>query len=219
MQYADVVGREQFVADTFGSQHWLWDAPDVFRFDPANRQLVGAEFRLPEESASAEDAARVPVAPSVRLGGLRADEVRDFRHEMCTVHCRAAGDSVLTCLRDLDVLDEPFDARIGIAPDVALLVQHGAVVGWSLTDPVRYLTTEYVGPDLNPPSPETQRLLTECLDLTTAPGIHGVEDGEPSALARLRAADEALRDQYEDRRRAGALRQLIANMVDIYGNW
>ncbi|MFJ7205743.1 hypothetical protein ACIQWR_19675 [Streptomyces sp. NPDC098789] len=135
VRYADVVEREQFVADTFGSQEWLWDAPDVFRFDPSNQQLVGAEFRLPEDSASAEDAARVPVTPLVRPGGLRADEVRDFRHEMCTVHCRAPGDSVLTCLRDLDVLDGPLDARIGIAPGVALLVQHGAVVGWSLTIP------------------------------------------------------------------------------------
>lgn len=51
--------------------------------------------------------------------------------------CRAPGDTVLTCLRDLDVLDEPLEARIGIAPDVALLVQHGTVVGWSLTDPAR----------------------------------------------------------------------------------
>lgn len=59
---------------------------------------------------------------------------------MCTVLCRAPGDAVLTCLRDLDVLDEPLEARIGIAPDVALLVQQGAVVGWSLTDPARYLT-------------------------------------------------------------------------------
>ncbi|WP_053691706.1 hypothetical protein [Streptomyces sp. WM6372] len=78
--------------------------------------------------------------PVVLAGGLRADEVQDFRHEMCPVLYRAAGDAELTCVRDLDVLDEPVDARIGIAPDVALLVQNGAVVGWSLTDPARYLT-------------------------------------------------------------------------------
>ncbi|MFD1306893.1 hypothetical protein [Streptomyces kaempferi] len=58
---------------------------------------------------------------------------------MTTELCRAPGDTVLTCLRDLDVLDEPLDARIGIAPGMALIVQHGTVVGWSLTDPARYL--------------------------------------------------------------------------------
>lgn len=150
--YADRVERERFFADTFGSQDVLWDLPDVFRFAPGDRKLVGAEFRIPEESASAEDSARVPVMPEVRPGGLQADEVKDFRHEMCTVLCRAPGDAVLTCLRDLDVLDQPLDARIGIAPDVALLVQHGTVVGWSITDPARYLTTGFAAPDPAPPS-------------------------------------------------------------------
>ncbi|WP_251056284.1 hypothetical protein [Streptomyces sp. ISL-94] len=190
VQYADVKERERWLLGTFGSQDWLWDTPDVFRFDPAGRNLVGAEFQLPGETASAEDAARVPVTPAARPGGLRADEARDFRHEITTVLCRAPGDTVLTCLRDLEVLDEPLEARIGIAPDVALLVQHGTVVGWSLTDPVRYLTTTFADPDPGPPSPEARRLLTECLDLTTEPVLEDVEDGDPVALARLRAADE-----------------------------
>ncbi|MEU9190557.1 hypothetical protein AB0D14_39815 [Streptomyces sp. NPDC048484] len=214
--YADRVERERFLADTFGSQDWLWDAPDVFRFDPSGRQMVGAEFRMPEESASAEDSARLPVVPAARPGGLRADEVKDFRHEMCTVLCRAPGDTVLTSLRDLAVLDEPLDARIGIAPDVALLIQHDTVVGWSLTDPVMYLTPGLAAPDPDPPSPATRRLLTECLDLVTTPLVDDLVDGEPAALARLQAADEALRNQREDRHRADALLDLIATYVEDY---
>ncbi|MEU9670612.1 hypothetical protein AB0J81_36140 [Streptomyces bobili] len=217
--YTDAAERVRFLADTFGSQDWLWDAPDIIRFDKADRNLVGAEFHWPEESASAEEAARLPLTPAVRTGGLRADEVRDFRHERCTVLCRAPGDTALTCLRDLDVLDEPLDARIGIAPDMALLVQHGNVVGWTLTDPARHLTTAHAEPDPNPPSPSTRRLLTECLDLVTTPGVDDVVDGEPAALARLQAADKALREQREDRHRADALLELIATYVDDYGNW
>ncbi|MET7617229.1 hypothetical protein [Streptomyces sp. NPDC005408] len=217
--YANVKERERFLVATFGSQEWLWDTPDVFRFDKDSLQLVGAEFQMPCTSPYCETSDRVPVMPALRPGGLRADEVQDFRHEMCPVLCRVPGDTVLTCLRDLDVLDEPLEARIGIAPDVALLVQHGAVVGWSLTEPAQYLTTPYTDPDPNPPSPATRRLLTECLDLVTDPLIYDVEDREPAALARLRAADEALRDQREDRHRADALRELIANLVDTYGNW
>ncbi|WP_328301229.1 hypothetical protein OG389_28170 [Streptomyces sp. NBC_00435] len=218
-RYADVKERERWLLDTFGSQDWLWDAPDVFRFDPVGRQLVGAEFQLPGESASAEDSARLPLIPAVRSGGLRADEFRDFRHETCSVLCRAPKDAVVTGLRDLDVLDEPLDARIGIAPDVALLVQRGAVVGWSLTDPARYLTSGFAAPDPNPPCPATRRLLTECLDLTTTPVVDDLVDEEPAALARLRAVDEALRNQHEDRQRADALTALIATMVEDYGNW
>jgi hypothetical protein len=216
--FADRVERERFLADTFGSQDWLWDLPDVFRFAPSSRRLVGAEFRIPEESASVEDSARLPVTPEVRPGGLRADEVKDFRHEMCTVLCRAPGDAVLTCLRDLDVLDEPLDARIGIAPDVALVVQHGAVVGWSLTDPAKYLTTAYADPDPTPPSPATRRMLTECLDLMTTSVVDDLVDGEPAAVARLRAADATLRAQHEDRHRADALLELIATYVEDYGS-
>ncbi|MER5538980.1 hypothetical protein [Streptomyces mirabilis] len=217
-QYADAKERERFLADTFGSQEWLWDNPDVLRFEPAGRKLVGVELQLPGESASVEDSARVPHTPAVRPGGLRADEVRDFRLEMCAVLCRTPGDAVLTGLRDLDVLDEPLEARVGIAPDVALLVKHGTVVGWSLTAPARYLTTGFAAPDADPPSDVTRRLLTECLDLVTQPVILDVEDREPSALARLRAVDEALRNQREDRHRADALLSLIANLVEDYGN-
>ncbi|MCY0938772.1 hypothetical protein, partial [Streptomyces sp. H34-S4] len=215
VHYADVNERERFLADTFGSQDHLWDAPDIVRFDKASRELVGAEFHMPEESDAAKEIIHVPPVPAVRPGGLRADEVRDFRHERCTVVHRAPGDTVLTCLRDLDVLDESLEARIGIAPDMALLVQHGAVVGWSLTDPARYLTTVYTDPD--PPSPATRRLLTECLDLISESVVYDLLDGEPAALARLRAADEALRNQREDRRRAEALLQMIATYVEDHG--
>ncbi|MFF9601826.1 hypothetical protein ACF1GY_06040 [Streptomyces sp. NPDC014684] len=216
VRYADGKERERFLMDTFGSQDWLWDAPEVLRFDPVSRELAGAEFRMPY--ASGETSVRVPVLPPVRPGGLRADEVRDFRHEMCSVLCRVPGDTVLACLRDLDVLDEPVEACVGIAPDLALLVQDSAVVGWSLTDPARYLVTAYADPDPNPPSPATRRLLTECLDLLTAPVVDDLVDGDPTAVARLRAADEALRAQREDRHRADALLSLIGTLVEDYGN-
>ncbi|ANP57073.1 hypothetical protein AVL59_39800 [Streptomyces griseochromogenes] len=219
MQHVDVQERERFLARTFGSQDRLWDTPDLFRFDPDSRKLVGAELQMPYVSADAETSTRLPFMPPVRQGGLRADEVQDFRHETCTVLCRAPGDAVLICLRDLDVLDEPLEACIGVAPDVALLVQHGTVVGWSLTDPARYLTTAYTEPDPNPTSPATRRMLTECLDLLTAPVVDDMVDGEPPALARLRAADESLRNQREDRHRADALLTLIATLVENYGNW
>ncbi|WP_393060041.1 hypothetical protein [Streptomyces sp. LN549] len=218
MHYADGKERERFVADTFGSQHWLWDTPDVFRFAPDSRKLVGVELQMPYMSAVAETSTRLPAMPAVRPGGLRADEVRDFRHETCTVLCRAPGDAMLICLRDLDVLDEPLEACIGIAPDMALLVQHGSVVGWNLTDPVRYLTTWFADPDPAPPSDTTRRLLTECLDLITEPVIDDVMDREPAALARLRAADDALRNQQDDRHRADALLALIAGLVEDYAD-
>lgn len=216
---ADVQERERFLARTFGSQDRLWDTPDVFRFDPDSRKLVGAELQMPYVSAEAETSSRLPAMPAVRQGGLHADEVQDFRHETCTVLCRAPGDAMLICLRDLDVLDTPLEARIGIAPDVALLAQHGTVVGWSLTDPAQHLTTAYAAPDPNPPSPATRRLLTECLDLVTSPLVDDVMDGEPAALTRLRATDEALRAHHEDRTRADALLGLIATYVKDYGNW
>ncbi|MGW6542371.1 hypothetical protein ACWGBH_05865 [Streptomyces massasporeus] len=217
-EYADVTEWQRFLVETFGSREWLWDAPDELRFDQAGRKLVGAGFRLPYETADAEDSARLPAAPLVHPGGLRADEARDFRLEVTTELCRAPGDTALTCLRDLDVLDEPLQARIGIAPDVALLVQHGTVVGWSLTDPVRYLTTHFAAPDPAPPTPATRRLLTECLDLITTPLLDEVWDRVPAALDRLRALDQALRDQREDRHRVNALLALIADLVEDHAD-
>ncbi|MEV7558061.1 hypothetical protein [Streptomyces sp. NPDC089795] len=217
--YADVEGWQGLLGATFGSRSWLWDAPDELCFDPVGRELVGVVLQLPCVETDAEDAARVPAAPLVRPGGLRADEIRDFRHEMATELCRAPGDTVLTCLRDLDVIDEPLDARIGIAPDVALLVQRGTVVGWSLTDPVRYLTSGFAAPDPAPPVLATRRLFTECLDVMTTPVFDGLRDGDPVALARLRVLQDNLMHQREDRHRVEALTALIADKVEQHGNW
>ncbi|MEU1087534.1 hypothetical protein ACFYPN_06885 [Streptomyces sp. NPDC005576] len=217
-EYADVKEWQQSLGDTFGSREWLWDDPDELRFDPDSRELVGAGFRLPHEAADTEDCARVPAAPAVRPGGLRAEEVRDFRLEMTTELCRAPEDTALTCLRDLDVLDEPLEARIGIAPDVALLVQGGGVVGWSLTDPVRYVTTGFAAPDPAPPAPSTRALFTVCMDLVTTPWLDAVRRREPAAVLDLRELDRRLRDQREDRNRADALLALIGELVEEYGS-
>jgi hypothetical protein len=103
-------------------------------------------------------------------------------------------------------------------PYVALLIQHGTVVGWSLTDPALYLTTGFAAPDTNPPSPATRRLLTECLDLITTPFLYEVTDQNPATLARLWALDQALRNQHEDRHRADALLALIGNLVEDYAD-
>uniref|UniRef100_A0AAU2UZZ9 Uncharacterized protein n=1 Tax=Streptomyces sp. NBC_00003 TaxID=2903608 RepID=A0AAU2UZZ9_9ACTN len=216
--YADVGERGRFLRDTFGSGPWLWDTPDELRFDPGSRELVGAELQLPSWAADAEDSARVPATPLVHSGGLRADEARDFRLEVTTDLCRAPGDTELTCLRDLDVLDEPLETRIGIAPDVALLIQDGTVIGWSLTDPARYLTTAFAAPDPAPPTPATRLLLTQCLDLITTSLLDEVRDRNPTAMGRLRAIDKALRNQREDRHRADALLAFIADLVEDYGN-
>ncbi|MBQ0988449.1 hypothetical protein KBZ10_28890 [Streptomyces sp. F63] len=216
--YTNVEERGQFLLDTFGSQPWLWDTPDELRFDQASRELVGAEFHIAGEAADAEDSARLPATPPVHPSGLRADEAQDFRLEVTTELCRAPGDTVLTCLRDLDVLDEPLEARIGIAPDVALLIQHGTVVGWSLTDPARYLTTGFAAPDPAPPAPATRLLFTECLDLITTPLFDEVRDRVPAALDRLRAIHRTLRDQREDRHRVDALLSLIAELVEDCAN-
>ncbi|MET7440609.1 hypothetical protein ACFYQQ_16565 [Streptomyces sp. NPDC005496] len=210
--------RERLLAATFGSQDWLWDTPDILRFDPDSRDLVAAEFQLPYVSSYAETTERVPVLPPLRPGGLRADEVKDVRLEMCTVLCRVPGDTVLTCLRDSDVLDAPLEARIGIAPDLALLVQHGTLAGWSLTDPARHLTAVHGAPETAPPSPATRRLLSACVDLVSEPLLEAVQDREPAALARLREVHRALRTQPDDRPRADALLALIANLAEDYAD-
>lgn len=217
-EYTNVEERGRFLLDTFGSGPWLWDTPDELRFDKGGRELVGAEFQIAGEAADPEDSARLPLTPPVHPGGLRADEARDFRLEVTTELCRAPGDAVLTCLRDLDVLDEPLDARIGIAPDLALLVQHGTVAGWSLTDPARYLTTGFTAPDPTPPAPATRHLFTACMDVITTPLLDEVRRRDPAALAGLRQLDDRLRSQREDRHRADALLAFIGELVEDYGN-
>ncbi|QFZ78691.1 hypothetical protein GFH48_11425 [Streptomyces fagopyri] len=217
-EYANVEERGRFLLDTFGSGPWLWDTPDELRFGKEERELVGAEFQIAGEAAARDDSARLPATPPVHPGGLRADEVRDFRLEVTTELCRSPGDTMLTCLRDLDVLDEPLDARIGIAPGMALLIRHGTVVGWSLTDPARYLTTGFAAPDPAPPAPATRLLFTACMDVITTPLLDEVRRRNPAALATLRNLDHTLRTQPEDRHRADALLAFIGELVEDHGN-
>lgn len=105
---------------------------------------------------------------------------------MTTELCRAPEDAALTCLRDLDALDEPLDARIGIAPDVSLLVPGGTVVGWNPTDPVRYVTTGFAAPDPAPPARATRLVFMACRDLATAPWLDAVRRRDPAAVSDLR---------------------------------
>jgi hypothetical protein len=128
---------------------------------------------------------------------------------------------VLTGLRDLAVLDAPLDARVGIAPDVALLVQDGRIVGWSLTDPARYVTAGYETPDPAPPSDATRALFTACLDAVTTPLVEDLIDGDRAALRRLRTTEETLRGRAptEEPRRTRALLALISTAVESYGDW
>ncbi|URN13481.1 hypothetical protein LUW77_24575 [Streptomyces radiopugnans] len=134
------------------------------------------------------------------------------------LHCDTEA-AELICLRDPAVPDAPLEARIGIAPGLALLVQDGAVVGWSLADPARYLTSGYTTPDQSPPSPDTRRQSAECLALLTRPLVDEVTDKEPSAWHRLRTAERVLRNQREDRRRAEILHRLVIRMIEDYENW
>ncbi|MGN5636268.1 hypothetical protein [Streptomyces sp. AC154] len=94
----------------------------------------------------------------------------------------------------------------------------GAVVGWSFAGPARYLASAFTAPGPDRPSSATRRLLTECLDLVTVPLLDDVEGGDPAAVARLRAADEALRTQREDRHRTNVLRGLIATCLKDQGS-
>jgi hypothetical protein len=92
--YANVEERGRFLLDAFGSQEWPWDTSDELRFGRAGRELIGAEFHIPGvEAADAENSARVPTTPLVRLGGLCADEARDFRLVVASELRRTPGTS------------------------------------------------------------------------------------------------------------------------------
>ncbi len=66
------------------------------------------------------------------------------------------------------------------------------------------------------PAPATRLLFTQCLDLITTPLLDEVRDRAPAALDQLRAMDQALRDQREDRHSVDALLSLIADLVEDY---
>ncbi|MFD4942245.1 hypothetical protein ACFWNT_06810 [Streptomyces sp. NPDC058409] len=68
---------------------------------------------------------------------------------------------------------------------------------------------------------EWQRFLTDTFGSQSwinHPVIYEVEDREPAALSQLRALDEALRNQHEDRHRADALLALISNLAKDYAD-
>ncbi|SCF63351.1 hypothetical protein [Streptomyces sp. Cmuel-A718b] len=223
-EFADRAGFERLLPSTFGSREWLGSETDDLLFDDTSRELVAAGLYLPPASAPAEAGIGLPAEPRVVRGGLRAQEKRDVTLAQTTVlHCDPEARE-LVCLRDPEVVGvgAPLDARIGIAPGLALLVRAGEVVGWSLTDPSRYLTTGYADADTAPPAPATGLRLAECLALITRPLIDEVMDQEPSAWHRLRTTERALREQGdrgEDPVRAAALHQLVARLIEDYENW
>ncbi|MEU9791560.1 hypothetical protein AB0E27_13195 [Streptomyces sparsogenes] len=217
-EYADPAGRERQLPDTFGSAQWLWSQDEHFRFDRGSQELRSLTFSVPPESVSVPQRRALPDAPRTRAGGLRAEAARDFAMPRTTVfHCDPDA-AELRCFRDIGVLDRDLDARIGIAPDVSLLVQQGAVAGWSLGDPARYLTDGFAEPRPTPPAPATRLRLAECLELVSSPLVDQVMDQDADAWHRLRATEQALRVQREDRPRAEILHGVISRLVEDYGS-
>ncbi|MCX4445080.1 hypothetical protein ACIOEZ_08240 [Streptomyces sp. NPDC087866] len=214
--YADPAGRERQLPDTFGSAQWLWSQDEHFRFDRDSRDLCGLTFSVPPESVAPPRGRGAQAEPPARAGGLRADAAREFAMPGTTVfHCDS-GAAELRCLGDVRLVGRDMDARLGIAPDVALLIHEGAVAGWSLGDPARYLTDGFAEPRPNPPAPATRRRLTECLELVSSPLVDLVMDRDAAAWHRLRTTEQALREQREDRHRADILLGVISRLVEDY---
>ncbi|MFC8535742.1 hypothetical protein ACFUJY_17525 [Streptomyces sp. NPDC057249] len=211
--YADPAGRERELPETFGSMRWLWSEDEYVRFDRGSRELRSLTFFVPGRYvAGAADR-----GPRTRAAGLRADAVGEFGMPQATVfHCDPEA-GALSCLTDVRLLGEAPDARLGIAPDVDLLVYEGAVAGWSLDDPARYLTDGFAEPPSGPPAPRTRLRLAECLELVSSPLVDRVMDAEPEAWQRLRAVERALREQREDRARADVLLGVISRLIEDCG--
>ncbi|MFE9696470.1 hypothetical protein [Streptomyces sp. NPDC006270] len=215
-EYADPAGREEQLSDTFGSMQWLWSQDEHFRFDRGSRELSSATFFVPQLYVSVPPGRTARDRPRTRACGLRAGAAREFAMPRTTVfHCPPEATELL-CLQDIDILDRELDARLGIAPDVALLVQRGAVVGWSIGDPARYLTDGFHDPQPSLPDPATRLRLAECLELVSSPLVDLVMDDDEEAWRRLRATEHALREQRNDRQRAEILRGVISRLIEDY---
>ncbi|WP_445067963.1 hypothetical protein [Streptomyces sp. SAS_281] len=208
--YADAAGRERELPETFGSMRWLWSRDEYVRFDRGSRELRSLTLFLPARYVS--EAARR--GPRTRAAGLRADMAGEFGMPQATVfHCDPAA-GALSCLADVRLLGEEPDARLGIAPGLDLLVYEGAVAGWSLVDPARYLTDGFAEPPSAPPAATTRMRLAECLELVSSPLVDGVMDAAPEAWQRLRTVERALREQREDRARADVLHGVISRLIE-----
>ncbi|MFG2127914.1 hypothetical protein ACGFNV_08945 [Streptomyces sp. NPDC048751] len=214
--YADPAGRERLIGTSFGSMQWLWSDTDEVRFAADTRELIGVTLHVPLKSAPAQICRMRPNGLPPQLGGLRAATAEEFALLQTTAFCCTSDAAELMCLKDLDVLEGPAPARIGIASDVCLLVQEGAMVGWSLSDPARYLTDGFADPDTGPPAAVTRLRLAECLALVSEPLVDGVMDGEPGAWRSLRAVERALGEQREDRSRADVLHRLVSRLIEDY---
>ncbi|MER7196735.1 hypothetical protein [Streptomyces sp. CB01635] len=213
--YADAREREKQLADTFGSMQWLWSENDFLRFDRDSRGLCSATFFLPLRSAPYEAGHGAAALPPSESAGLRANEPSEFELPQAAVFRCAPDGAELVCLRAADLLARQPDARIGIAPDVELLVHDGALTGWRLIDPARCLTSGFSTPDTDsPPSPTTRRHLAECLRLVSAPVVDSVMEQDADAWRDLLALQRAVRDQHDDRRRADVVQAVIDRLVD-----
>ncbi|MEW1889094.1 hypothetical protein [Streptomyces sp. NPDC085659] len=213
-EYADPAGRERELSETFGSMRWLWSQDEYVRFDRDTRELRSLTFFVPPQWICENPSLRG--GPPTRAAGLRAGTVGEFAMPQTTVlHCGPGADA-LTCLADALLLGREPDARLGVAPDVDLLVYEGAVAGWNLGDPARYLTDGFAAPPSGPPAPATRLRLAECLELVSSPLVDRVMDREPEAWQRLRVVERALREQREDRGRADVLHGVISRLIEDY---
>ncbi|CAM5499017.1 hypothetical protein SALBM311S_03421 [Streptomyces alboniger] len=168
--------------------------------DPAGRErLIGATFGPMQLLWSETDEVRFPADSRELIGATLHLPPKFALPQICHKPPEQAADAAgrLACGR-----------RGGV----------GGMVGWSLSDPARYLTDSYADPETGPPATATRLRLAECLALISEPLVDGVMDGEPDTWHRLRSVELALLEQREDRRRADVLHRVVSQLIEDYGS-
>lgn len=168
---------------TVGSSAWLWEDDEEWRFDAHTGVLTSAVFNLPEVNTRADlDLRAWAQAPAI-AGTVQLKQPADFRRPPASVRWFASDGTELAAFYHREPSTGQPRRRIAIADRTDLLIAGTALVGWSITDPARFITGASVpaseqGTETDPCLPP---LLATFFSLATEENIDKLENGD-SAL-------------------------------------
>ncbi|MEU6128043.1 hypothetical protein ABZ805_02610 [Saccharopolyspora sp. NPDC047091] len=215
--YYSASEHESHFLETAGSGQWYPGEGDEVRFDPSTGVLSSLILRLPDNnsaegycwsgsSASRSSQADLSIPAEGRVCNMPSASLR----------CISPSGDLLAGLWRTSLEFKSIDQELVVTPSLSLVASRGSVVGWSLSNPERYIADSFESTPDEGPDSTLANVLARYLSLVDEAAADQMLDGDTFIRSELLRMIEDL-----DVRQGAAGRRLILidaiqELLDFY---
>ena len=219
---ADVRPPEFEAAATTGSNEWLYNAAEWWRFDRTSSKLARIIAALPPDTSPEPDPEAWSTSPTA-TGTLELVVPGEefLRPEGTTRWTDPAGTMLILRYEAMEPKPDLLNRRrLRLAEGCFLLIEADRVAGWQLEHPARFITGDSGGAPLPGAEVEAElgRLFSALITLTDDALLDALDDGDLTVREGLRDLDQRLESYCsQGDSRALEMRRLTRQVLEDFG--